>query len=151
MSKNTGLHINFFKGLVFVSAPGKYSAKVRSINPYEDKFIIGTNLIDAKHRAAIAEMLNESGVDADGRTNITIDMIPDMSCSAWDANNLPVKGEDVSVTIELVSNAEKTAKMLGISRVFVKPALAGEKLDLSAFFATEEETTPAPTGETVKA
>lgn len=150
-AKKTGLHINFFKALVFVSAPGKYNAKVRSVNAYEDKFIIGTNLMDAKHRAAITEMLAKSGTDADGRTDITIEQIADMSCSMWDANNLPVKGEEVSVTIELVDNAEKTAKVLGISRVFVKPAMSGEKLDLSAYFPAEETTEPASKPATEKA
>lgn len=106
----------------------------------------------ANFKAIAADKLPQVKQVFDGKAEVDIEQTNGLFLSAnvWKREgqtaDLPMKGEKVECTVDLVSSREGDQVVLRITNIKRRPASVGEKIDLVSFFAPVAATGTAPAG-----
>jgi hypothetical protein len=119
-----------------------------------DKYIVSLKVIFPDQLAKLKEIFGEA-------TEVPIEMTNGCfgTASQWVKKTpegveiptqLPMKGEKILANIDWVDNTEKTAKLLRVTNIQLKPAAQAEAFDFDKFFGLEEETAETSSKEVVQ-
>jgi hypothetical protein len=134
-----------------ISAPGKYELEVLS-NVTEGNLVADADGQNPRYianlKAVAADKLPQLKQVFADKQEVPIEETNGLFLTAniWQregrAADLPMKGEKVEVTIDYVESREQE-KVLRVTNIKRKPAVAAPKLDLASFFAPVTQTATA--------
>jgi hypothetical protein len=119
--------VKFIQSRTNVSEPGKYNLQVISVNPYEDRIIVGLKAQSSTGLAKAKEALRAGNYSEAANTNMSTSLFAD-------AKFVPAKGEHVACMVDYVENREGHM-VLGVVSVSEIKARNTSKVSLGDEFA----------------
>ena len=100
---DTQTAINILNSRSLVTKPGKYRTKVGSVNLYDGKWLVNTNLISAYHAQKIEELVAADNMEEALNQKMVATLF---SNDNGDFGFVPSKGEYINVLVDFVDTRE---------------------------------------------